>query len=184
MLSISEKADWKTPGLKGRMKNGIYKGKLYTAMPWRLLTAGKNAVIASILITALLMWAADEGFEILDTIYVFIGVFVLLAYPFFVVFDPGKKIKITPQHLHVGSKRYDLHSCGRFFPLKTGKGRLDDIITFEYGNNQKRIRIRNGWRHTENIVQKLNDSVKLVCAHRQTQQTALRSRLETRSATF
>lgn len=184
MLSIREKADWSTPGLKGRMKDGVYKGRLYTAMPLRFITAGRNAFIASVTLSGLLLWASSEEYALIDGLYAFVGFFLFLTYPFFVCVDPGKRIKITKSHLYVGARRYELHACGRFWSSKSKYDRSDEIIKFDYGNKDKEIRIRNSWRHTQNIIQTLNNAREQVCSYRQKQRVAATGRLETRSATF
>ena len=185
MLSFREKPDWSTPGLSGRMKDGVYEGHLYTALPLRFKTAIKNAGLAALALTLVLIWFSSVEDAGKDAFAGFIAIFLFFTYPIFVCFDPGERIRITKEHLFVGAKRYDLKSCGRFWTWKSKYNRTDEVIHFDYGNKKKTIRVRNSIEHSGGIRDALNYAVDAVRSYApQHAAPSMKTRLEVRSAHF
>jgi len=184
MLSFGAKPDWRTPGLKGRIQDGVYKGKLYTAMPLRVMTAVKGAAFAGAPLTVLFLWNSPADDFINNMIFGFGLVFLFITYPFFLCYDPGKRIKITEAYLIIGMRRFDLNACGRFWSWKSKYNRIDENVKFEYGNQEITIKIRNSMKHTEHILRDLNSAMAEVRAYTPHVASAPATQLDLRSANF
>lgn len=160
MIGKKVKPSTKLTGLRYRWSENGFSGRLYTAMPLRIITARRNALVAGGAFTLFRLWnepCCDVGY-----LSMFMGVMSLfygvLAYPLFLLFDPGKRIKLTREELAVGFKRYDLGSIGSFrsVPMNEKKQHVHYLV-FDYGTKFIKLPIKNRANHQMQIAQALNE---------------------------
>lgn len=161
MFTTKVKADYRVPGLNYKREPGVLTGKLYTALPRRFKSAGMNAfragVVSFIGLWMLLGFAGDPD-SLLNAL-IFSIVFLILSYPVFVIYDPGKRIKLTKDELRIGWKRFDLAHVSSFYkiPNYDSDDRIDGYcVGFRYGEREREIWVINGKSVIEGIIPFLN----------------------------
>jgi len=161
MWAARIKPDYRMPGFKYKRQPGQLSGKLYTAFPMRFVIAVKNAIVTSIL-AFIVLWTllslGDDPDSFIDALLLAITI-LIFGYPFFVIYDPGKRIKITSKELVVGFLSYDLAHVSAFYqiPYYNQKNRLIGYcIGFRNGEQEEEIFVLNNAEASQSIIPFLN----------------------------
>lgn len=163
MFSETVAPDYRVVGLKYRREAGALRGKLYSALPYRFKSAGVNAFkagIAAVLIFAGLFALAGVPYGFIIAGLVF-GLVFLIGYVVFVIYDPGKTIRITKDELRIGLNRYRLSSVSSFYQnhyLNAQNKVTGYCIAFRYGRREVEIPIFNNREVIESLIPFLNDT--------------------------
>jgi hypothetical protein len=104
MIGIRVKPSRKITGLRYRWGDGVVRLALYTTFPRRFLTAIWRALV--IFLVAV--------FGPFDSMPVVGGLLIIGAYPIALIYDPGMRMKMTRDALHIGIQRYDLTAINSF----------------------------------------------------------------------
>lgn len=144
MFSRVEKADYSTPGFKWKPmkgKQGV-KGTIYTAFPLSVATRFWPSVAIGFVLGAILTGGSLGG----------ICVAILLAYALFLsvnIWPFTKAIKITPDYLVIGGKRFDVKEISQIRTMEKSVGRNFPswVVQFEYG--RKTITIKNAHKEKD-----------------------------------
>ncbi len=166
MFGKSVKADWKVKGFKYKIKNGVLKGKIYTAWPMRIGVAIGKTILANIVIfLGMLAFMESPLADIQDlnmlTYLLWLCVLVL-SLPYYLFFE-GKRIKVTNTHCTIGRKRYRLADMTSFTAKEVSfKTPNQFFIEFSYGKKRKKIKVRNNFDNQLDVIQSLNRLVQQV----------------------
>ncbi len=161
MFTTKVEADYRIPGLKYKREPGLLKGKLYTTFPRRFKSGGTNAFRAGLFSFIGLWIVLAIGGDTTSGVDAFLLAIIILffSYPVFVIYDPGKRIKMTRDELTIGWSRYDLKDVSAFYkiPYYNNKDRIDGYcIGFRNGEREEEILIFNDSEVTLGIVPFLN----------------------------
>ena len=184
MFSISRKTDKKFPGLRHKIKTGLFTGRLYTAFPLRIRVAFFQILgpfLVVFILGALFLPATEATYELLVTAFM---VTLFLGYPAAILFDPGKRIKMTPEYFYIGLSKYKLHEVSNFSVAESYNKKHDYFITFAHGRKDKIIKIRNTFKHAFDVAEYLNSVKKAMHQVRKESKRGNIPRVELRSANF
>lgn len=189
MIGTKVKPSTKLTGLRYRWGENCFSGKLYTAMPLRIITARRNAAVIG---ACFATWRLLEqpccetgfGWYVSFWLTMFLPLF-LLSYPLFLLFDPGKRIKLTREELAVGFKCYDLGSIGslRSVPMNEKKQHVHYLV-FDYGTKFIKLPIKNRADYQMQIAQLLNGVRQTMISQPETVNLSETSHSMLRSAEF
>jgi len=161
MFTTKIKADYRVPGLNYKRMPGMLTGKLYTTLPHRFKTAVISAVKAGVWVFfgswGLLAFGQDTT-ALIDALLLGIAT-TMIGYPVFVVYAPGKRIKITKDELRVGLFRYDLKHVSSFYQITYYNDKnlvSGHSIGFRNGEREEDIFVLNSAETNECIIPFLN----------------------------
>ena len=184
MLSITRKTDTNFPGLRHKIKTGLFTGRLYTAFPLRIRVAFFQILgpfLIVFILGALFLPATDATYELLATAFI---IAFFLGYPAYVLFAPGKRIEMTPNYFYIGFSKYKLGEISNFSVVESYNRKHDYIITFTHGRKDKIIKIRNTYKHAYDVAEYLNSVKKAMHQVRKESKRSNITRVELRSANF
>lgn len=183
MCATRVKPDYRIPGLKYKRSPGLLTGKLYTTFPKRFLTAGTNALVASIFafpVLWVLLAVGKDTTSFIDALFLAILI-LILGYPVFVIYDPGKRIRITKDELVVGRCSYDLNHLSPFYTItyyNANKRVHGHCVGFRNGEREEEISVFNKAEIVEAIIPFLNRSREAI----QSEQALTKKRGEAKQA--
>jgi len=184
MLSITRKTNKKFPGLRHEIKDGVFRGKIYTAFPLRIRIAFfqilKPCLVGFLLAVAFLP-ETDATYELVASVIIMAFVFV---YPAYILYDPGKRIQMTPEYFYIGFSKFRLREISNFSVVQSYNKEDHYLITFEHGRKDKIIKIRNNWKHAYDTAEYLNSVKGAMREMRKNSKSNNVSRVELRSANF
>ena len=154
MFSITRKTHKNFPGLRHKIKDGVFRGKIYTAFPLRIRIAFfqilKPCLVGFLLAVAFLP-ETDATYELVASVIIIAFVFV---YPAYILFDPGKRIEITPEFFYIGFSKFRLREISNFSVEQSYNKEDHYIITFKHGSKLPRKLICNTSRPLKDFAGK------------------------------
>lgn len=184
MLCINRKSGEAISGLTYKADENSFRGRIYTAMPLRLRAAIRKSAIWSIASVLLFRLSGESAYNVVDVFLINFFPAWALFYIAFAIFDFGKPIRMTSDHLHIGFSRYNLNDVQSFNIAEVNDKTSDYFIVFEYGNREVVVRVRNDHDTQFRIVEALNyikDTIVDISARRE---EAPLARIEVRSSSF
>ena len=96
-------------------------------------------LIAFVLVV-LIFPESEDIYNMLAAIFV---IALFIVYPVYVLYDPGKRITISPEFLYLGISKYHLNEISNFSVEEIQNRDNQYFLICEHGRKQKTIKIRN-----------------------------------------
>ena len=184
MINITRKYSHKYPGLRYKVKDGVFYGRLYTALPLRIRVAFFKVMQPYLIAFVLVVLIFPESEDIYNMLAAIFVIALFIVYPVYVLYDPGKRITISPEFLYLGISKYHLNEISNFSVKEIQNRENQYFLICDHGPKQKIIKIRNIHKHAYEIAECLNITKKAMLEKRQNAKQVGISRVELRSANF